>query len=304
MEINEEKMNSEDLIILCDNLRRDLGKEEQIDKTTADLVKLEEFFRASNGNVFRKNLTLLVTIVLNIIDTYEFKLRGLKLLRKLIENVDHASLIRQNFDNLILYSLKRQFYHRDADFLSELFEVYEFILIQFKVQTVNSTKCITDLDEIMESVLCTIEFCDETNISLICLKELPRLLRILDKSVYKHRNRLVQVLIEIADYNFLESRPQKIRLSLQALDQVINLTKEKFDVSELISPLIKLMFTLNDLDKREYDSIHNEILNCLKLIYKFNCLSFKPYLDELETNSDLKPILELTKHDLNLIRST
>lgn len=297
---------------VCLRIRSNLKKEEEsITESNESINELSQQIDESTTKQLVTNLHVLMPTILEIINNFEFKLKGILLIDQLVQALDHQHFVKQGYDNLIIFTLKNQFYHQDEELFKVLFTITYNALIKFNYQTVNSTKILTELDEIVDIVLNLIEIGTDDNVRLISLEELPKLFSILDKAVYKHLSRLIDNFVYIVDPDFITARPKQIKACLLMLNQLINLTSEKFDVTKSLITLIKVLFNLNELKSehnnefkdKEFQSIHNETLNCLKQIARVDSASFKSYLKELEQNDNLNLIYQMVHYDLNLIAS-
>lgn len=291
------------------NMKTDCNDESNKDECDNLINQLSQSIDELSDNQLGNKLNILIPTILDAINHFELKQRGVLLIDQLIEKLDHQFFVKQGYDNLIIFTLKNQFYHQELELSKILFTVCENALIKFNFQSIDTNKIVTELDEIVDIVLNSIEIGTDDNIRLICLEELPRLLVLLEKAVYKHLNRLIDNFVYIVDADFITARPKQIKACLSMLNQLIKLTKDKFDITRPLITLIKLLFSLNELKSehnnefkdKEFQSIHNETINSLKMIYAVDSASFKTYLNELETNSDLKPIYDLILNDLKII---
>lgn len=296
---------SNELEIICSELIKNLKDEKSIEQTIQNVDQLSYLINKSSPTKLTFNLQFLIPTILQIIDHFEFKVKGVQLIDQLVLKLDHQNFRKQGFDNLILFTLKNQFYQQDLELFKYLFTICEHALIKFNFQAVNSTKPVTELDEIVDIILNLIEIGTDEEIRLICLEQLPKFLKILNKAVYKHLNRLIDDFVFIVDPNFLTARPKQIRAFLIILDELINSTSERFDISKPLIVLIKLLFCINEIkdqdneiDKTELHSIHNQTLNCLKSINKSNPNKLKMYTNELEQNQELRILYDQIENDL------
>ena len=292
-----------ELEAICLELRNNLKSEESVRASFENVDKLNRTIEELNETKLSNNLHILIPTILEIINNFELKLKGVQLLDQLIKRLDHQCFARQGFDNLIIFTLKNQFYHQEINLFKRLFTICETALVKFNFQSSNSTKVVTELDEIIDIVLIAIEIGTDDKLRLICLEELPKLIKILDKAIYKHLNRLIDSLITIADAHFLAVRQEQIKASLFLLKQIINLTHENFNETKSLIILIKLLYCLNSADSQSIDlkSIRNEIIDCLKLIYNLNPTMFKTYLNELQINDELIKLNNYIQNDLDII---
>lgn len=291
---------------ICSKIRKNLKSEEETGEASENVGLLQQRIEESSADSLANGLHLLIPTILDVIDNYELKVRGVQLIDQLVQKLEHQSFLKQGFDNLIIFTLKKQFYHQDLELFKCLFTICQNALLKFNFQPVNTTKPATELDEMLDIVLNLIEIGTDENLRLLCLEELPKLLLVLGKAVYKHLDRLVDDFVYVVDPDFLTARPKQIDAFLSILNQLIGLSSEKFDESKPLTVLIRLLYCLNELEndptaKIDLGSIRSRTLDCLKLIQALNPSRFKVYLDELTQNEKLKPIHLLIRNDLDLL---
>ena len=297
---------------ICSEIRKNLKSEEETGEAFENVDRLQQQIAESSAGRLANSLHFLIPTILDVTDNYELKVRGVRLIDQLVQGLDHQSFVKQGFDNLIIFTLKKQFYHQELELFKCLFTICQRALMKFNFQPVNTTKPATELDEMLDIVLNLIEIGTDENLRLICLEELPKLLAILNKAAYKNLNRLLDDFVYIVDPQFLTARPKQIRAFLVILNQLIALCSEKFDESRPLTVLIQLLYCLNELENRPKNDSHTEIdantfssvrsgtLDCLRSIQNLDPSRFKSYLDELKQNEKLKPIHLMIRNDLDL----
>lgn len=293
---------------ICSEIRKNLKSEEEISEAFENVNRLQQHIEESSATRLANGLHLLIPTVLDVINNYELKVKGVQMIDQLVQRLEHQSFARQGFDNLIIFTLKKQFYHQDFELFKCLFTICANALTRFNFQSVNTTKPTTELDEIVDIVLNLIEIGTDENLRLLCLQELPKLLQILQKAVYKHLNRLIDDFVYIVDPEFLTARPKQIAAFLLILNQIIGLSSEKFNESKPLTVLVQLLYCLNglesdpnntDVDTNDLASIRSGTLDGLRSIQRLNSSRFKSYLDELKQNEKLRPIHLRIENDLD-----
>lgn len=292
---------------ICSEIRKNLKSEEESSEAFENADRLRQHIEESSATRLANGLHLLIPAVLDVIDNYALKVKGVQMIDMLVQRLEHQSFARQGFDNLIIFTLKKQFYHQDFELFKCLFTICANALVRFNFQPVNTTKPVTDLDEIVDIVLNLIEIGTDDQLRLLCLQELPKLLSILQKAVYKHLNRLIDDFVYVVDPTFLTARPKQIAAFLLILNQIIGLTSEKFDERKPLTVLVQLLYCLNeleadpnsDVDKNDLTSVRSGTLDCLRSIQRLNPSRFTSYLNELKQNEQLKPIHLLIGSDLD-----
>lgn len=292
---------------ICSEIRKNLKSEEESSEAFENADRLRQHIEESSATRLANSLHLLIPAVLDVIDNYALKVKGVQMIDMLVQRLEHQSFARQGFDNLIIFTLKKQFYHQDFELFKCLFTICANALVRFNFQPVNTTKPVTDLDEIVDIVLNLIEIGTDDQLRLLCLQELPKLLSILQKAVYKHLNRLIDDFVYVVDPTFLTARPKQIAAFLLILNQIIGLTSEKFDERKPLTVLVQLLYCLNeleadpnsDVDKNDLTSVRSGTLDCLRSIQRLNPSRFTSYLNELKQNEQLKPIHLLIGSDLD-----
>lgn len=292
---------------ICSEIRKNLKSEEESRKAFENADRLRQHIEASSATRLANGLHLLIPAVLDVIDNYALKVKGVQMIDMLVQRLEQQSFARQGFDNLIIFTLKKQFYHQDFELFKCLFTICANALVRFNFQPVNTTKPVTDLDEIVDIVLNLIEIGTDDQLRLLCLQELPKLLSILQKAVYKHLNRLIDDFVYVVDPTFLTARPKQIAAFLLVLNQIIGLTSERFDERKPLTILVQLLYCLNeleadpnsDVDKNDLASVRSGTLDCLRSIQRLNPSRFSSYLSELKQNEQLKHIHLLIGSDLD-----